>query len=123
MSEIRATTISDAAGTGPITLTKQSAAKAWVFADVDTAIVNSFNFSSGTDLGTGNYRFSFTNNMSGTDLYSAVSTPISGIQSTSVVNSKNAGNFIVEVFDDSTQTNRKTHDVPQLKRPPFLKST
>jgi len=30
LSEIRATTISDAAGTGPVTLTKQSAAKAWV---------------------------------------------------------------------------------------------
>jgi len=30
MSEIRATTISNAAGTGPITLTGQSAAKAWV---------------------------------------------------------------------------------------------
>ena len=30
MSEIRATTISNAAGTGPITMTGQYAAKAWV---------------------------------------------------------------------------------------------
>ncbi len=37
MSEIRATTISDAAGTGPITLTKQSAAKAWVSYNNNTA--------------------------------------------------------------------------------------
>ena len=57
MSEIRATTISDAAGTGPITLTKQSAAKAWVnFNGTGTAAIrDSFNHSSLTDHGTANY--------------------------------------------------------------------
>ena len=63
MSEIRATTISDAAGTGPISLTGQSAAKAWVQHNAGTVINDSFNYSSVTDVGTGNYRPNYTNNM------------------------------------------------------------
>ena len=66
MSEIRATTISDAAGTGPITLTKQSAAKVWVnFNGTGTiAARDSFNVASLTDNGTGTYTASFSNAMS-----------------------------------------------------------
>ena len=62
MSEIRATTISDLAGTGPATLTKQSAAKAWVnFNGTGTiAARDSFNVSSLTDNATGDYVTSFT---------------------------------------------------------------
>jgi hypothetical protein len=61
MSEIRATTISDAAGTGPITLTGQSAAKAWIdFNGTGTvAIRDSFNTSSLTDNSGGDYTVSF----------------------------------------------------------------
>ena len=66
MSEIRATTISDAAGTGPITLTGQSAAKAWVSFNGTgaAAIVTSQNISSLTDNATGDYRVFFTNSFS-----------------------------------------------------------
>jgi hypothetical protein len=66
LSEIRATTISDAAGTGPIALTKQSAAKAWVnFNGIGTvAIRESFAVSSITDVSTGIYRANFSSNMS-----------------------------------------------------------
>jgi hypothetical protein len=55
MSEIRATTISNAAGTGPITMTGQYAAKAWVnFNGTGTvAIRESGNVSSITDGGVG----------------------------------------------------------------------
>ena len=65
MSEIRATTISNAAGTGPVTLTGQSAAKAWgQFNGTGTvAISDSKNFSSITDAGTGAYTLNFTSNM------------------------------------------------------------
>ena len=68
MSEIRATTISDTAGTGPITLTKQSAAKAWVnFNGTGTiAIRDSENVSSLTDNGTGAYSANLTNSFSTT---------------------------------------------------------
>ena len=64
MSEIRATTISDAAGTGPIALTKQSAAKVWCAYDQTTPeIQDSFNISSFTDASTGIGQPNFTNNM------------------------------------------------------------
>ena len=66
MSEIRATTISDLAGTGPATLTKQSAAKAWVnFNGQGTVAIDaSFNVSSITDSSTGQYSDNFTSNFS-----------------------------------------------------------
>ena len=72
MSEIRATTISDLAGTGPATLTKQSAAKAWLnFNGSGTvAIRDSFNVSGLSDNGTGDYTISYTNSMAGADNYS-----------------------------------------------------
>ena len=64
MSEIRATTISDEAGTGPITLKKQYAAKVWTHFDSDASIDGSFNSSSINDNGVGNYTVNFTNSMS-----------------------------------------------------------
>ena len=72
MSELRANTISDAAGTGPVTLTKQSAAKAWVHFDGNPTVVSrsSFNVSGLTDNGTGDYTISFTSSMSSGDDYS-----------------------------------------------------
>ena len=66
MSEIRATTISDSAGTGPITLTKQVAPKAWGTCDESAASFHdSFGMSSFTDNGTGNYTYTFTNAFDG----------------------------------------------------------
>lgn len=64
MSEIRANTISDAAGTGPIDLHKQSAAKAWARFDMSSATLNdSLNIGSLTDNGTGDFTLNFSNNM------------------------------------------------------------
>lgn len=83
MSEIRATTISDAAGTGPITLTGQSAAKAHCnFNGTGTvAFRNSFNCSSLSDLGTGEYDVNYTSSMD--SVYHSVT---SGVSGSSVVN-------------------------------------
>ena len=70
MSEIRATTISDAAGTGPIDLYKQSAAKAFMlFNGTSNNIDASLNTSSVTDLATGNYMQSFSSSYSATKAY------------------------------------------------------
>jgi len=68
LSEIRATTISDAAGTGPITLTKQSAAKAFANFDGTGALTirSSLNGSSITDNGTGRHALNFTSSFSDT---------------------------------------------------------
>lgn len=62
MSELRANTISDAAGTGPVTLTGQYAAKAWVnFNGTGTLSVREDgNVSSVTDDGTGDYTINFS---------------------------------------------------------------
>ena len=71
MSDIRATTISALNGTDPITLTKQSAAKAWVNFNggngSDTVSINdSYNASSVSDDGTGKYTVNFSAAMSNT---------------------------------------------------------
>ena len=63
MSDIRANTISDAAGTGPIELYKQSAAKAWCTVDRGTNPVSffeSFGMTTVSDLGIGIYQVNFT---------------------------------------------------------------
>ena len=63
MSNIRATTISDETGNGPIALTKQHAAKAWINADGTgtISIRDSFGTSSIVDTGTGQITFNFSN--------------------------------------------------------------
>jgi len=65
LSEIRATTISDETGNGPIALTKQSAAK--VFAEIGpggNSLLKSFNVSSLDDDGTGEYGLNFVTSFS-----------------------------------------------------------
>ena len=81
MSEIRANTISDAAGTGPVTLTKQSAAKAWVRMLTGTgtpSLGDSFNVSSVVDGGAGQYTFPLTSSMSTANYGHVISVDVSG---------------------------------------------
>lgn len=63
MSDIRVDTISAANGTDPVTLTKQSAAKAH-FSHSQTSINQSFNISSVEDHSTGNVKGYYTSAMS-----------------------------------------------------------
>ena len=69
MSAIRTDTISAATGTDPVTLTKQSAAKAWVnFNGSGTvAIRDSQGVSGLVDNGTGDYTSNFTSSFSAVD--------------------------------------------------------
>ena len=69
MSEIRANTVSDAAGTGPATLTGQYAVKSWVnFNAVGTfSVKESGNTSSVTDNATGSFTQNFTNSFANTN--------------------------------------------------------
>ena len=68
MSTVKVDTLVASDGSSPVTLTKQSAAKAWNHFDGTgtVAIDNSFNVSSLIDSSTGQYASSFTNNMSST---------------------------------------------------------
>ena len=66
-SVLNVDTIADKAGTGPVGLTKQSAAKHFVIydcTDASRAIQNSLNCSSLSDLATGQTSVSYTNNFS-----------------------------------------------------------
>jgi len=69
MSTLKADTIVAADGSSPVTLTKQSAAKAWATVDAyqaTTGTTSSFNISSTTDDGTGLWDNAFTNSMNST---------------------------------------------------------
>ena len=68
MSELRANTISDAAGTGPVTLTGQRAAKIiHAYNGVTATTLDSFNVSSLTDNGAGNQVTNFSVAMASSD--------------------------------------------------------
>ena len=64
MSTLKADTIVAADGTSPVTLTKQSALKAWILGETDASLIGSFNTASGTDQVTGDFQYSFVNSMS-----------------------------------------------------------
>ena len=99
MSEIRANTISDTAGTGPITLTKQSAAKAWTLYNQATpAITNSFNTSSLTDTSLGQGDLNWTNAMSNNSYVSVATAPVASV----------ATPYSTAVMDDSGQSDYRT---------------
>ncbi len=70
MSTLKADTIVASDGTSPVTLTKQEAAKVFLYAQQRTATVeskNSFNVSSWSDDATGRSTTNITNAMSGTN--------------------------------------------------------
>jgi hypothetical protein len=63
-SQLNVDTIADKAGTGPVGLTKQSAAKVWLYAPATVASISaSFNISSVDDDGTGMAGMNLTSNM------------------------------------------------------------
>jgi len=70
-SQLNVDTIADKAGTGPVGLTKQIAAKAWIHHNDGASTYGSFGSSSLTDNGTGDYSFTMSNAMSGATDYVA----------------------------------------------------
>ncbi len=97
-ANIRADEISDAAGTGPIELTKQSAAKAYQFTDTDNTILlmESFNVSSIEDAGSGQLRTNYTSAFESANFIEMASAQI-GLNSGS-------GAFIASVVTTATRT-------------------
>ena len=107
MSEVRATTISDAAGTGPIALTKQSAAKAWARYDgVTPALNESFNVSSLSDDGTGDQTLTFTNAMSSTNFAFSGHSNQYHAGNDNVASSSTVNTFTANSSHTKTDTNR-----------------
>ena len=64
-SELRVNTLKDASGNNSVATSTvaQGRAKAWHKAQDNATLDDSFNISSGSDQGTGNYDYSFTNGM------------------------------------------------------------
>ena len=60
-SVLNVDTIAAKDGTSPVALTKQHAAKVWLRSTDAAVLTQSFNVSSGTDNGIGNYTYAFTN--------------------------------------------------------------
>ena len=87
-SVLNVDTIADKAGTGPVGLTKQSAAKATIAAGIDASLFDSFNISSGEDEGTGDYKYNVTSAFSGTTVEKCCSACTLG--TTAVVRTKAA---------------------------------
>ncbi len=63
-SQLNVDTIADKAGTGPVGLTKQSAAKAFCSIELDDTILDSLNATSFTDNGTGDITHTLASAMS-----------------------------------------------------------
>jgi hypothetical protein len=93
MSELRADTITGSDGTGPVTLTKQSAAKAWANYAHATGLRESFNISTFTDNGTGDYSLSLTSSFSNAN-YAVGGISISGGDRTVVLDTASTASII-----------------------------
>ena len=64
MSTLKADTIVASDGSSPVTLTKQSAAKAWAnFDGTVPSVTDSFNIASVADYGTGDHQVNFSSSM------------------------------------------------------------
>jgi len=93
LSNIRTGTISGINGTDPVTLTKQSAAKAWVsFNQINVIVTQSFNISSVTDTSSGYSTHNFSSGMSAsgfpgnaTNSYSSAENGVYSVSSASVI--------------------------------------
>lgn len=104
MSEIRVNTISAANGTDPVTLTKQSAAKAWWYSNADAVLQDSFNISSSTDVSTGRHQVDFTNSMSSSNYSATTSTRTATVACyVTTVYSVTSGYTIVQAYRSSTE--------------------
>ena len=106
MSDIRANTISDAAGTGPINLHKQSAAKAYGnwSQSPNHVIQSSFNFSSVTDTGAGNATLTLISSMNGA-VFTVVGTngnsTIDPSDGTLAASPASSSTFLTEVYSST----------------------
>jgi hypothetical protein len=110
MSELRADTITASDGTSPVTLTKQSAAKAWGhFEGSDATLDDSFNTTSLTDNGTGNFSPQLTNSF--TNANYAASTNCANTSNTASNSGSKAQTYATGSFNIVTTQNGTEADV------------
>jgi hypothetical protein len=99
MSTLKADTIQSTGG-GAVTLTKQSAAKAWVLAGNDASLVDSFNIASGADNGTGDYTYTFTSAISSANFESSA-TPSNWAKRYGLIATRTTTTIQLKFYDDA----------------------
>ena len=114
-SVLNVDTIADKAGTGPVALTKQHAAKAWVdYSGAGTSYNDSFNASSATDNSTGDYTFTLTNSMGSTS-YAGITDGLNTDNNNFDVfmHTQAAGSFSarLRIGDSGSDTDKETYAV------------
>jgi hypothetical protein len=108
MSELRADTITASDGTSPVTLTKQSAAKAWCNLNGTTfGNRGGLNVASNTDNGTGDYTTTFTSAMNDAN-YATVDGSID-----SVSNQGRSTELSADQFTHTTASYRRQYNLSQ----------
>ena len=113
MSELRADTITGSDGTSPVTLTKQSAAKAFLYFDssIATPVADaSLNISSILDGTTGIYDPNFTNSMDSAD-YSVTSgiSPESGTGDQAFSHPNSASQYSFNIYSGTGSYDDNAH--------------
>ena len=96
-SVLNVDTIAAKDGTSAATLTKQSAAKAFVEGSNAAALSKSFNISTGTDNGTGDYSYALTNSMDSATYAISVCCHSGGLASTND-DSQTASVYKAQIF-------------------------
>jgi hypothetical protein len=109
-SVLNVDTIADKAGTGPVALTKQSAAKAWGhFEGSDATLDDSFNTTSLTDNGTGSFSPQLTNSFGNANY--ASSTNCANTSNTASNSGSKAQTYATGSFNIVTTQNGAEADV------------
>lgn len=111
MSTLKADTIQSTSG-GAATLTKQSAAKAWATTSDSAVVQDSFNVSSGTDHGTGDFSYALTNAYANTNHAMAASSSHTGAGRicTSNTGRKTASVIAIEIESHSGASDDKPQE-------------
>ena len=87
-------------GNSTTTNLQQGLAKAWCRASSAAALQDSLNIASGTDSGTGNYEFTFTNNMA-TSAIAGSATAVSSLARMATYHGTSTTGYGVEIHNDS----------------------
>jgi len=101
-SILRVNTLTDASSNNSTAMSviNQGVAKAWFFANGDASLQDSTNMASATDNSTGNYGYTFTNNMNNDDT-SQTTTANTGIDRGSNTSGRATTGLTVEVFNQA----------------------
>ena len=104
-SILRVNTLTDASSNNsvPMATVASGSAKAWLEGSPAAALADSFNISGGTDNGTGDYSYAYSNNMNGTNYSITDSCHSSGLSATD--NGSQATNgFKLQIFQRGNST-------------------